>query len=119
MAEHITHVGLSDESNWKTGRFRSLGLITLQVCHLKACNSELQKQLDESNVQEFKWQNLNGAKERYAAQKMYRFAITKACARQLRADVLVWDTKDSRHTIVGRDDIANLNRMSGETISLI
>lgn len=111
MAMQVTHVGFSDESNWNVGRFRSLGLVTVPASHLEALAGELQALLEESNVKEFKWKKLDGAKERFAAQKMYTFAINKALARLLRVDVLVWDIQDSRHNIVGRDDIANLQRM--------
>ncbi|ABY35032.1 MAG TPA: DUF3800 domain-containing protein [Chloroflexus aurantiacus] len=107
----ITHIGFSDESNWNTGRFRSLGLVTLPICHLDSFNRELCSLLRESQIHEFKWNKVNGAKERFAAQKMCHFAIEKARNDQLRVDVLIWNIQDSRHSIKGRDDVANLERM--------
>lgn len=107
----VTHVGFSDESNWNKGRFRSLGLVTLPLGVLDQLEKELQRLLKESGVNEFKWKNLTGAKERFAADKMCRFAIDKASAGKLRVDVLVWDIQDSRHEVRGRDDVANLQRM--------
>lgn len=111
MSSAITHVGFADESYWNRGRFRSLGMVTLSVDCLKTLEGEVRRLLGESNVSEFKWKGLTGAKERFAAEKLCTFAVEKACAGHLRMDVLVWDIEDSRHKIAGRDDIANLERM--------
>ena len=107
----VTHVGFSDESNWNTGRFRSLGLVTAPLEYLDGLARELRHLLEESDMAEFKWKKLDGAKERFTAQKMCKCTVDKACAMQLRVDVLVWDIQDSRHSVHGRDDIANLQRM--------
>ncbi|RTI03181.1 DUF3800 domain-containing protein [Thermus scotoductus] len=107
----VTHVGFSDESNWNKGRFRSLGLVSCALSDLPELNAELNKLLEESGVSEFKWKELDGAKERFAAEKMCEFAVRHASAGRLRVDVLIWDTHDSRHNVPGRDDIANLQRM--------
>lgn len=107
----VTHVGFSDESNWKTGRFRSLSLVSCATSSLSQLNAELSELLRESGVSEFKWKNLGSARERFAAQKMCEFAIRHASEGRLRVDVLIWDIKDSRHDVPGRDDIANLQRM--------
>jgi hypothetical protein len=102
---------LSDESHWNIDRFRSLGLVTTSVGCLDGLEVELRALLDESGVPEFEWKKLDGAKERFAAQKMCSFAVEKGCAGLLRVDVLVWDIEDSRHKIANRDDVANLHRM--------
>lgn len=107
----VTHVGFSDESNWNKGRFRSLGLVTCALSCLERLEAELRKVLSESDLSEFKWSELGGAKERLAAGKMCQFAVEQACAKKLRVDVLIWDIQDSRHNIRGRSDIANLQRM--------
>jgi len=111
MSSTVTHVGFADESNWNTGRFRSLGMVTLSLSHLESIEGEVRRLLNESGVQEFKWRNLRGARERFAAEKLCAFAVDKASAGQLRVDVLVWDIEDSRHKIPKRDDTANLGRM--------
>jgi hypothetical protein len=111
MSSTVTHVGFADESNWNTGRFRSLGMVTLSLSHLESIEGEVRRLLNESGVQEFKWRNLRGARERFAAEKLCAFAVDKASAGQLRVDVLVWDIEDSRHKIPKRDDTANLRRM--------
>ncbi|MGQ9526078.1 MAG: DUF3800 domain-containing protein [Armatimonadota bacterium] len=107
----MTHVGFSDESNWNKGRFRSLGLVTTRLACLGGLETELKNLLSESQINEFKWKKCDGAKERFAAEKMCDFAIEKACAKLLRVDVLVWDIQDSRHSVHGRDDTGNLQRM--------
>lgn len=109
--KRITHIGFSDESNWNQGRFRSIGLVTTLVDKLTTLNDELKKLLEESQVTEFKWKNLAGARERFAANKLVAFAVEKASARKVRIDVLIWDIEDSRHKVAGRDDIDNLARM--------
>jgi hypothetical protein len=111
MSSTVTHVGFADESHWNTGRFRSLGMVTLSLDHLESIEGEVWRLLNESGVQEFKWRNLRGARERFAAEKLCSFAVDKASAGQLRVDVLVWDIEDSRHKILKRDDTANLRRM--------
>jgi hypothetical protein len=107
----VTHVGFSDESHWNRGRFRSLGLVTVPARALAGLEQQLGTLLTDSSVSEFKWKELDGARGRFAAQKMCDFAVKAACEHDLRVDVLMWDVQDSRHNIVGRDDIANLQRM--------
>jgi hypothetical protein len=111
MSTKATHVGFADESNWNVGRYRSLGLVTTSVDLHASLENELLCLLKKSEVREFKWKKLDGAKERFAAIKMCEFAIENALARKLRVDVLIWDIQDSRHKIARRDDIANLERM--------
>jgi len=111
QALRVSHVGFSDESYWNVGRYRSLGLVTTSVDLHASLENELLCLLEKSEVREFKWKKLDGAKERFAAIKMCEFAIENALARNLRVDVLIWDIQDSRHNVPGRDDIANLQRM--------
>jgi hypothetical protein len=108
---YVTHVGFGDESHWNVGRFRSLGLATTMVASLDTLNAELWRLLGESGVREFRWKKLGGAKKRFAAEKLCRCAVDKACSAHLRVDVLVWDIEDSRHRVARRDEIANLERM--------
>lgn len=111
QALRVSHVGFSDESHWNVGRFRSLGLVTTSVDCVDSLEAEFRRLLNESGVTEFKWKELDAARERFAAEKMCQLAVNGASARQLRVDVLVWDIEDSRHKIARRDDIANLQRM--------
>jgi len=111
MTQTVTHTGFSDESNWNTGRFRSLALVTLPLDALADHQNQLRQHLAESKIREFKWKKLSGARERFAALRMIDFAIQQALAQRLRIDVLVWDIEDRRHRVHKRDDVENLKRM--------
>lgn len=110
MSGAITHIGFSDESHWNTGRFRSLGLVTIPINQLQNMENAVRELLDESDIHEFKWKGLRGDKEGCAADKMCELAVNNAGA-EFRVDVLIWDTQDARHNVKGRDDVANLQRM--------
>jgi len=111
MNSAVTHVGFSDESNWNKGRYRSLGLVTLPLETSQQTQKDLQAILSESAVTEFKWKKLRRARERFAARKLLFYTIKRAVEGAFRIDVLIWDTQDARHSVVGRDDIDNLQRM--------
>jgi len=106
-----THVAFSDESYYKVGRYRSIGLVTVAYGRLGKLASELTDILEEARVRELKWQKLDANNDCQAALKFVECAVSNACAANIRIDVLVWDTADSRHRVVGRDDMANLQRM--------
>ncbi len=107
----ITHLGFSDESNWNKGSFGSIGLVTCRYSDLIAFENEFQLLLQDTSISELQWKRLNGADKRKAAKKICEFVLAKARSCSIRVDVLIWDKKDSRHNIKGRDDIANLQRM--------
>ena len=109
--KNVSHVGFGDESHWNMGRFRSLGLVTTLIDSLSTQDADFRRLLDESGVSEFRWKKLGGARERFAAEKICKFAVDEVCTAHLRIDVMVWDTEDTRHKLAKRDDIANLERM--------
>lgn len=106
-----THVAYSDESQWNTKRYRALGMVTLCAPQADAASVEFDAVLRDSNVREFKWTNLSTARHRFAATKLIDEAFKCIDARCLRIDVLIWDVHDSRHSVIGRDDVANYERM--------
>jgi hypothetical protein len=106
-----SHLAFADESNFNTGRFRAVAVVSLPAERYQEANQSLFQLLADSNVREFKWKKLRGAQERFAACKLISWAVTQACTQNLRIDVLTWDTEDRRHAIQGRDDVANLHRM--------
>ena len=106
-----THVAFADETSWNIGRYRGIALVTQQREDLARITQELQDILADSEVSEFKWENLRSARERFAALKTVKYAVQSAACGILRVDVLTWDIEDSRHKVVGRDDIGNLQRM--------
>jgi len=107
----ITHVGFSDESHWNTGQFRSLGLVTCPSSLVESLETKLRDLLGSLSPTEFKWSKLKDEREKPTADAMCCFAVDQACARNIRVDVLIWDTRDSRHNVQGRDDIRNLQIM--------
>jgi len=106
-----SHFAYSDETHYNVGRYRGIGLVTVQHASAVNSNVELRRLLDESEVREFKWRKFDSAKERFAACKMLEFALAQVGLASMRLDILVWDTEDSRHKIRGRDDTGNLHRM--------
>ena len=105
-----THLGFSDESHWNTGRYRSLGLVTLTSENRNDLTVAVQHILDNSGTKEFAWKNLRDVKYSFAAEKLCDF-VNRTVGGEMRVDVLTWDVEDSRHRIYGRDDTANLARM--------
>ena len=105
-----THVAYADESYTKH-RYRSIGVISLPEHSEQALSGAISVILEDSGITEFKWSKLRQARERFAAIKLVDLTVNRAIAQELRVDVLIWDTEDSRHKIRGRDDEANLQRM--------
>ena len=67
--------------------------------------------LFDSDVKELKWKKVKSAQYRFAALKIIDFIVKEAIQNHIRVDVIVWDTQDSRHKLVSRDDHTNLQRM--------
>jgi len=103
-----THLAFSDESNYLTGRYRSLGLVTMVALVAEGLCQELKEILDQSDVRELKWQKLTSARHRFAAIKAIDALLPHLLSGAGRVDVLVWDVEDSRHSVKRRDDITNL-----------
>ena len=106
-----THLAFSDESHQSVGRHRSIGLVSAKYGHSGKLTSELTDILKETHVRELKWQKLDANNDCQAALNFVECAVRDACAGSIRIDVLVWDTRDSRHEVIGRDDVANIHRM--------
>ena len=104
-------VAFADETRYNKGRYRGIALVSLRENEADGFKTEVRKLITDSNVKELKWQQLDGARERFAAAKALRFALEKAAQARMRADILIWDTRDRRHIVRRRDDIANLQRM--------
>lgn len=111
MADRQTHIAYSDESYSTASRYRSIATVTLEMSRDHEISLAVEELLKESDVKEFKWEKLHQARERFAALKMIDQALEFSMRGWLRVDVLIWDTHDSRHSIPGRDDVANLQRM--------
>lgn len=106
-----SHVAYADESRYNVGRFRSVAAVSLPRTEEGPVTAEFTDLLQSSDVEELSWKKLTSAKYRFAAIKLLEPALRLAAAGRLRADVLMWDTHDTRHAVPGRDDIENLARM--------
>ena len=105
------HVVFTDESQITASRFRSLSAFSMPVSSWSVVSEALRRILIESDVTEFKWNKIKDAKYFFCAEKYINFVLDNLRTHQLRVDILVWDTQDSRHKVIGRDDIANYERM--------
>ena len=105
----VTHVAYSDESHHNVGRYRCIGVVTAPLAVATEVASEVRAMLTVGGVRELKWEKVRTARERFAALRVADCLFSKLNV--LRADVLTWDTEDSRHQVRSRDDVANLHRM--------
>ena len=101
----------SDESYISAERYRSIGAFSFPGNFIGEINEELVSILSDSDVAEFKWKRLKDAQYRFCALKLSDFVFEHLHQKDIRIDVLIWDTQDSRHKIQGRDDTANFERM--------
>ncbi len=106
-----THLAFSDESHYSAGRYRSIGLVTGKCDFCDRLKSELGSILKKTRIKELKWQKLDANNDCQAALEFVECAVSHACTGNIRIDVLVWDTQDKRHMVIGRDDAANMYRM--------
>lgn len=107
----MEYIMFTDESSITASRHCSLTAVSLPLrCYtdFAHCMSEI---IRNSNVTEFGWERLKNAKYFFCAEKMLQCVVENYKEYELMIDVLVWDTHDSRHAIIGRDDMANYERM--------
>lgn len=108
----ITHVAFSDESSQNQGRFRSISVISLDATTLDEVNQKLLKTLKDSGItSEYKWSKTNSAKYKFAAINLIDTISTYILGNVMRIDTIIWDTHDSRHQVVSRDDHRNFSIM--------
>lgn len=106
-----THCGFCDESGYNVGRYRAVSMVSMRASFFPEFNDSLQRILDDSDVTELKWYELTSAKMRFAAIKALDYTLDNAEAVKIRVDTLIWDIQDTRHTVLRRDDLQNLQRM--------
>lgn len=100
-----SHVAFFDESNWNTGRFRSISMVSLEYKDYL----ELKPQLcgiTSKKSHEMKWVKIDAE----TGMMVIDFFFNNI--HKMRIDVLTWDMEDSRHKgIIGRDDKKDLQRL--------
>ena len=100
----------SDESRHTEGRYRSLAAVSLPAGEVVALTELLRSALQLDHYGELKWKNVRRAWSRDHAIAAVDVLLAHV-AYGVRADVLTWDTQDSRHDVPNRDDVANYERM--------
>jgi hypothetical protein len=102
----------SDESSSPDNRYRTLCAVSGEENSVKHLRGILQNILKETGVTEVKFEEIGTHSPKIkAAAKFIEAGILEAANKNIRIDVLLWDIQDSRHSIMGRDDIANFGRM--------
>ena len=108
---NVTHVGYCDESHWNQGQYRTIGLVTAETKIAADLEISVEQILFRKGAKEFSWKDLRTADKFSLAKELCYLAVEKLDNRQMRIDVLIWDTRDRRHTVRNRDDTENLARM--------
>ena len=107
----VPHFGFSDESTWNEKRYRSIGLLTLRAEHAGRISLAAEQALSASNMDALSWKDLRTKNTLRAGKSLLGLVARLAKGGWLRIDVLVWDTHDTRHRVLRRDDTENLARM--------
>lgn len=111
MSSRIYEV-YSDESGFPAQRFQAIGVVSGPSEHLASLRRELASVLKDKGISEVKFEEVRGYRPKVEAAFCFcDLAIGFSAERKIRIDVLIWDLQDSRHAVIGRDDIANLHRM--------
>ena len=111
----MEYVVFSDESRHTDGLFRSIAAVSFPYSsqdQFIALSDELQGSLECASKGELKWKEVGGRGRNNIkrAKAVVDFVLLKL-SQGLRIDILIWDINDSRHSVEGRDDVANYARM--------
>jgi len=101
----------SDESYRTASKFRSIAAVSLPAARVIGVNQRIRALLRDHSVAEFKWKGLRSNQRGKAAIALVDLVFDELLGLHTRVDVLVWDTDDPRHRVVGRDDRKNYERM--------
>ncbi|MEO1785201.1 DUF3800 domain-containing protein [Thermodesulfobium sp. 4217-1] len=102
----------TDESASKSQRFRSICAISGLSNNLEKLKEELKSKINLYGLSELKFAEVRTHQPRVnCAKDFISVAVDYASRREIRIGVIIWDLHDSRHSIQGRDDRENLERM--------
>lgn len=111
MTEKENYIAFADESYISNSRYQSISIFSFPFCHYDFFSTEISNILFKSDVYEFKWEKLKQAKYKFCGEKIIKLIIDNLFTHKIRVDTIIWDLYDRRHRIVGRDDLANFERM--------
>ena len=121
--QRITHIGSSDESHWNHGRYRTIALVTGTMAAMRLIETDMVALTRKHKINtdsELAWGKVSGGhKYRKAAIETFDHIANAASQNELRMDIIIWDTWDSRHDIHRRDDSENLARMYYHLINTV
>jgi hypothetical protein len=98
-----------DESRQAEGRYGAVCAVSVSASQADQIAQELRAALGE--LSEFKFNETSDGRQKRAGLKMLEVAFQYVEKGALKIDTLSWDRHDSRHSVAGRDDYANLERM--------
>lgn len=102
----------SDESGCFSERFQAIGIVSGKEKHISKLRDILVNILHKKGLKEVKHSEVRTHKPKIeAAVAFVEKGVDFAKHSSIRIDILLWDTQDTRHSIPGRDDVANLERM--------
>lgn len=107
----MDYIVFTDESSITKSRFASLSAFSMPIEHCEKLSDEIGKVLKTASVRELKWNKVRSQKYYRCAQGVLEVLFQELKRCDLRVDTVIWDHHDSRHSIQGRDDLANYERM--------
>ena len=107
----ITHIAYSDESNWDSGAYRSICMISGAAKDMKAAEKKISAALKDAGVGHFTWSGFKDTRLKPSAEKIISSILPYCVKGLIRIDIIIWDIKDNRHRITRKDDGKNLGRM--------
>jgi len=104
--------GWCDESRYNQGKYRAISIFSHQKEDTDYLISGIGEIVEKSGITEMKWKHVKNDKKSKVVKDSLDFLIrTIKQRKKIRVDVLIWDVEDSRHKVMGRDDIMNLQVM--------
>lgn len=107
----MEYIAFLDESYVTASRYRSISCCSLERRYVEQFSRGLGEIVRRHGLKEFKWTELKSVRSLNCARALLAYFFEKLSLYQLRLDILTWDTHDSRHDVIGRDDQANFERM--------
>jgi hypothetical protein len=102
----------SDESHSEKKRYTSICAVSGNKEELQELRNSLRNVLDNNELEELKFIGVKSHKPKIqAAYEFIDLAVKFAAFGKIRIDVLTYDLQDSRHNVLGRDDIKNIEIM--------
>lgn len=102
----------SDESNIEDKRYTSICAISGNCKNLNELKQKLFDILNNNKINELKFSEIKlHVPKINTAEQFINIAVKFVVCKKIRIDILTYDLQDSRHNILGRDDIENLERM--------